>query len=87
MKNKKPGPGSMKGRTDYTPGNKVAAEAARKKRGGALRADYTGKNNVDKEARSNVYASGGKVGSDKSPFSSAGGGKASTSPFSSACRK
>lgn len=59
-------------------GSKVVKEAMAKKRGGALSFEDS---NKPKKAR------GGGVGSDKSPFSSAGGGKASTSPFSSACRK
>lgn len=62
-------------------GSKVAKEATsdvNKKRGGALSFDGDKK---PKKAR------GGSVGSDKSPFSSAGGGNASKSPFSSACRK
>lgn len=63
-------------------GSKVAKEATETKnmkRGGALKFD--GGDKKPKKAR------GGSVGSDKSPFSSAGGGSASTSPFSSACRK
>lgn len=51
--------------------------AVAKKRGGALSME---------EGKKIKKASGGSVGSDKSPFSSAGGGKASTSPFSSAHR-
>lgn len=59
---------------------KATGGAVGKKRGGALGFDGKGK----KIAK----ASGGSVGSgsDKSPFSSAGGGKASKSPFSSAHR-
>lgn len=58
-------------------GSKVIKEARAKKRGGALSMDGC----APKKAR------GGGVGSDKSPFSSAGGGRASVSPYSSACRK
>lgn len=76
----------MKKKPALSYGNKdVAAEAfstTNKKRGGGLSFDNAkAKNQIVKKA------SGGGVGSDKSPFSSAGGGKASTSPFSSACRK
>lgn len=65
---------------------KFSGGAVAKKRGGGL--TFDGDAQRDK-AKSRVAkkARGGGVGSDKSPFSSAGGGKASTSPFSSACRK
>lgn len=68
----------MAKRTIYSgAGSKVAKEAYAKKRGGGLSMDDC----KPKKAR------GGGVGSDKSPFSSAGGGRASVSPYSSACRK
>lgn len=64
---------------------KFTGGAVAKKRGGALAFD--GDAQADK-AKSRIKKNrGGGVGSDKSPFSSAGGGKASTSPYSSACRK
>lgn len=59
-------------------GSNVVKEAKEKKRGGALSMD---------DGKKVKKARGGSVGSDKSPFSSAGGGSASTSPFSSACRR
>lgn len=70
------------GRTVYAgAGSNVVKEAVEKKRGGALSmSENKGKGSVKK-------ARGGSVGgSDKSPFSSAGGGGASKHPFSSAHR-
>ena len=69
----------MKKRSVYSgAGSNVAKEAAAKKRGGALSME---------DGKKPRKSHGGGVGSDKSPFSSAGGGRASTSPYSSACRK
>lgn len=65
-------------------GSKVAKEARAKKRGGSLSFDADA--GRDRAKARCAKARGGGVGSDKSPFSSAGGGKASTSPFSSAKR-
>lgn len=64
---------------------KFSGGAVAKKRGGGLTFDADAQ--ADKAKSRVKKARGGGVGSDKSPFSSAGGGKASTSPFSSACRK
>jgi hypothetical protein len=59
---------------------KANGGAVGKKRGGALAFDSV-------KAKSSIKKShGGGVGSDKSPFSSAGGGNASNKPFSSAHR-
>lgn len=59
-------------------GSNVIKEAKKKNRGGGLGFDTGG---AVKKAR------GGGVNATSSPFSSAGGGKASTHPYSSACRK
>lgn len=88
------------GRTVYSgAGSNVAKEAVEKKLGGAV---YSGAgSNVIKEAKEKKgggavegkkgkhrvkKARGGGTSSDKSPFTSAGGGGASTHPFSSAHR-
>lgn len=70
------------GRVYYAGGNSnVAKEAAERKRGGKVVSMEGGKSapRLDKRAR------GGRVGADKSPFSSAKGGSGSDKhPFSSA---
>lgn len=71
------------GRVFYAGGNSnVAKDAAKRKSGGKVVSmdGEKSKPRLDKRAR------GGKVGADKSPFSSAkgGGGGADKSPFSSA---
>lgn len=88
------------GRTVYSgTGSNVAKEAVEKKLGGSV---YSGAgSNVVKEAKSDAnFRGGGSVegskaksrikkargGSTSSPMSSAGGGSASTNPFSSAHR-